>query len=39
MSIQARWEKLKQELGKFAGFLAESICVNPSGKSYADKVL
>ncbi|CAL4955711.1 unnamed protein product [Urochloa decumbens] len=36
-SIESRWEKIKQESEKFAGFLAESIRVNASGKSDADK--
>lgn len=36
-SIQSRWDKIKQEAGKFAGYMAAAIRDNASGTSDADK--
>ncbi|CAN6207947.1 unnamed protein product [Urochloa humidicola] len=36
-SVQSRWEVIKNEVGRFAGYYADAFRENPSGMSDADK--
>jgi hypothetical protein len=37
-SVQSRWDKIKQEATKFAGYVAKAIRDDASGTSDVDKV-